>query len=410
MRILLAPKKRLAATLPTFLVLFFNCSQLSQASTPIVHEIPENASEAIEEFREWENQIKQALEDEELPIYWAERALNYATWGRDENTIDRARYLLKKVVEQPEPSAAALYEIAKYCYSDPLKDWCAQNFAIEKLKEADPENVAVYFADFPRLSMNEDLENLKFLDNEENRERLRQASSATRVDEYYSRDAASWAQYAREVGTRMPPPKQAVETLIEYYKKGIPEQQLHGHHRPIEGVIWSHVHSGWGGSPLDGLPYLCKLMAHLSDKEGVKHCELISDLLLFESTEPQHPYIGYRINSAMVSAADPESPELERLEALWRYETVEDKENRLSCERPVWSMNGVIPNGGLKDLNLYYQDLQGFSYIVANRNAIRRETVVAGLPASDCRDRNNITVIMRTYWPDYQPRQINETP
>jgi len=391
-------------------MLFFNCVPLSQASTPIVHAVPEDAGEAMEEFRSWENQIKRALEDEELPIYWAERALSYANRGRDENAVDRARYLLRKVVEQADPSTAALYKIARYCDSDSLKNWCGQNLIFEKLRESDPENVAAYFADLPRLGMEEDLENLKFLDNEENRERLRQASLAIRVDEYYSRDAASWAQFAREVSVRIPPPEQAVETLIEYYKKGIPEQELHGHHRPIEGVIWKHVHSGWAGSPLDGLPHLCKLMAHLSDKEGIINCERISDLLLYEPTEPGHQYIGYRIRSFLISGANPESPELERLEALWRYETIEEQNDRLSCERTVWSMNGVIPNGGFKDLNLYYQDLQDSSYFAANRNAIRREMVAAGLPASDCSDPNDVTVIMRTYWPDYQPRRINENP
>lgn len=396
----------------SFIATFLVVCQFAYATTPIVHEIPEDASKAIEEFRLWKNQIKRALEEEELPVYWAQRAMNYATWGRDQNAIERARYLLQKVVEQPEPSAAALYEIAKYCYSDPLKNWCDQNFDIEKLKETDPENVAVYFADFPRLGMNENLENLEFLDNEESRERLRLASSATRVDEYYSRDAASWAKFARKAGIRIPPPRQAVETLIEYYKEGIPEQQLHGFHRPIEGVIWKHVHRGWGGSPLGGLPQLCKLMAHLSDEQAVKHCELLAELLLFESTEPMQSYIGHRINSAVVSAVDPESPGLAHLEALGRVESETEQRDRVRCERPVWSMNGVMPNGGLEDLNLYYQDLQDSSYFVANRKAIERELVAAGLPASDCRgsDIESLTVIMRTYWPDYQPRQINENP
>ena len=396
----------------SFIAIFLVVCQFSYASTPIVHEISVDASAAIEEFRFWENQIKRALEDEELPIYWAQRATSYAFRGRDENAIDRARYLLRKVVEQPEPSAAAFYEIAKYCDSDSLKNWCDQNFVIEKLKETDPENVAVYFADFPRLGMYEKLENLEFLDNEENRERLRLASLATRVDEYYSRDAASWAQFARKAGTRIPPPKLAVEILIEYYEEGIPEQQLHGFHRPIEGVIWKQVHRGWGGSPLSGLPHLCKLMAHLSDKEAVKHCELVAELLLFESTEPMQSYIGYRINSALVSALNPESPELAHLEALGRVESDTEQRDRIRCERPVWSMNGVMPNGGLEDLNLYYQDLQDSSYFVANRKAIGRELVAAGLPASDCRgsDIESVTVIMRTYWPDYEPRPNNEFP
>ena len=71
-----------------------------------------------------------------------------------------------------------------------------------------------------------------------------------------------------------------------------------------------------------------------------------------------------------------------------------------------------MPNGGLEDLNLYYQDLQDSSYFVANRKAIGRELVAAGLPASDCRgsDSESLTVIMRTYWPDYEPRQIDEYP
>jgi len=300
-----------------------------------------------------------------------------------------------------------LYRIANSCGSERFENWCAQNSIFNKLKDADPENVAVYFADFPFIRMNEDVENLKFLDNEKSRERLRQAALATHVDEYYSRDAMSWAQLARKVSVQLPPPGQAVEALIEYFREGIPENQLHGHHRPIEGVIWNHVHTGSGSSPLNGLPHLCKLMARLSDEEGVMHCELISDLFLFEWAEPRHPYIGYQIKHSMISAVDAESPELERLEALWKNEW---DTSRGGCDRPVWSMNGVIPNGGLIDLNLYYQDLQNFSYIIANRKAVEREMVAAGLPDSECRDHDNVTVIMKTYWPDYQPPQNDENP
>lgn len=99
---------------------------------------------------------------------------------------------------------------------------------------------------------------------------------ATHVDEYYSRDAASWSQLARKASVQLPPPGQAVEALIEYYREGIQENELHGHHRPIEGVIWNHVHTGSWSSPLHGLPPLCKLMAYVSDVEGVMHCDLIS--------------------------------------------------------------------------------------------------------------------------------------
>lgn len=370
-----------------------------QASTPIVVEIPEDASKAQEEFTLWENQVKRALEDQDLPIYWAERALHYATWGRDENAIDRARYLLQKLVEHPEPSAAALYYIAKYCYSDPLKIWCDQNFDIEKLKETDQENVAVYFADFPRLGMNEDLEDLKFLNNEESRDRLRQAASATHVDEYFSRDAANWAQLARKVSAQIPPPGQAAEALIEYYGDGIPDNQLHGHHRPIEGVIWRHVHHGWSGSPLNGLPHLCRLMAHLSDKEGVVNCELISDLFLFEWSEPGHPYIGYQIKRALISAVNPGSPELDRLDTLFREEW---DVGRGECSRPIWSNNGILPNGGQKALNLYYQDLQDFDYSTANKRAVKREWVDEGLPASGCEDGIDTIILMRAYFPGYE--------
>jgi len=82
MRILFAPTKWLAATLHTFLAIFFVCAPLSQASTPIVHEIPAFVGEATEEFRFWENQIKRALEDEELPIYWAKNTARNTTKKR----------------------------------------------------------------------------------------------------------------------------------------------------------------------------------------------------------------------------------------------------------------------------------------------------------------------------------------
>ena len=397
-----------------WIVLFFSCVPLVQASTPIYREMPEYAAVALDEFRYWHNQIERALEDEDLPLYWAERGVNAE---RGINTVfqgyvadapERTSFLLRKVIDLAAPPAAALYVIASRCNLERFTTWCTQNSVVNRLREADPGNLAVYFADFPRLSMNENLENIKHLDTEENRQRLRQASSATRVDEYFSRDAASWAEFARKANIQIPPPERAREALIEYYKKGIPENQLHGYHRPIEALIWKHNNPGWGGSPLDGLPHLCKLMAHVSDKEAIINCELISDILIFEPTEPDHQYIGRRIKSALASGKDPESPEVVRLEALWMYDTAEDKNERLNCEEPIWRMNGVIPNGGLKDLNLYYRDLQDFSYIVASKNALVREMVAAGLSTSDCRDRDNGIKIMRTYWSDYQPHQNNE--
>ena len=69
-----------------------------------------------------------------------------------------------------------------------------------------------------------------------------------------------------------------------------------------------------------------------------------------EGTESNHAYIAHIINSAMVAAVDPDSPELKHLRALWMIESPEEREQRIACERPAWSMNGIMPNGGLKDL------------------------------------------------------------
>jgi hypothetical protein len=370
----------------SLLVLLGVASPFVYGSTPIYEEIPGDVSDALHEYGEWENNIKTALEEEELPRYWAERGL------------------YNKVLEQPEPSAATLYRIAKTCHVDGNKNWCAQNTIIEKLIAIDPDNAAVYFADFPDPGMYLELDYLKKLDVEESRNRLHQASLATYVDEYQGRDAVSWAKAARKLSVQMPPPQQAVAVLVEGYKKGISEQNLHAFHRPIEAVIWKYVEGNSWGSPLGGLPRFCKLMAQLSEEESMIHCELVADLLMRDETG-LYDYLGRSIKNELLSVVDPDSPELENLGIVRRSDSDLDTD---ACNRPIWHRSYVIPNGGVKDLNLYYQDLQDSSYSVAMMNAVKREIVAAGLPAADCRNRENSIIIIRSYWPDYLPQQVSE--
>jgi hypothetical protein len=287
---------------------------------------------------------------------------------------------------------------------DGNRNWCAQNTIIEKLIAIDPDNAAVYFADFPDPGMYLELDYLKKLDVEESRNRLHQASLATYVDEYQGRDAVSWARAARKLSVQMPPPQQAVAVLVEGYKKGISEQNLHAFHRPVEAVIWKYVEGNSWGSPLGGLPRFCKLMAQLSEEESMIHCELVADLLMRDETG-LYDYLGRSIKNELLSVVDPDSPELENLGIVRRLDSDLDTD---ACNRPIWHRSHVIPNGGVKDLNLYYQDLQDSSYSVAMMNAVKREIVAAGLPAADCRNRENSIIIIRSYWPDYQPQQVSE--
>jgi hypothetical protein len=59
----------------SLLVLLGVASPFVYGSTPIYEEIPGDVSDALHEYGEWENNIKTALEEEELPRYWAERGL-----------------------------------------------------------------------------------------------------------------------------------------------------------------------------------------------------------------------------------------------------------------------------------------------------------------------------------------------
>lgn len=398
------------------ITLSFALFEHSRASEPIVNVIPENVSIAKHEFEEWVQQVNQALEEENLPVHWAKRGFLENTHIRqvaEVNEIEKGWRLLEKVVDLPDPPSAALFEIAKRCSYEWYEQWCEDNFIVERLIESDPQNLAVYFADFPySFGTRGDDEILQFLGRESVRERFMLAAESLFVDGYVSRDAFDWATAARRIAKTKPPPMSAVAVLIEGYKEGIPENKLHGFHRPIEGVIWKRNYEARGFNIMS-LPQLCGMMAKLDDVEGVEYCNRIAQVFKTDSYESGMAYQGFRIMQNVVSKSTSltlpvyGNPDLEGLTEEWNG--VVDFRSTERCTEPIWMSNGVIPNGGIDDLNLYYLDLQEHNYLEANNKAVKREWANVGLSGTPEEAECETYSIMHSYWPKRYPleQQIN---
>lgn len=354
-------------------LIFFSSSSFS--STPIVHVIPENESMAMLEMDEWEEQIYQAMEKEDLPVFWVKRG-----------NVD----LMAEIAARPEKIPAALYALAVKCSSPSFKPWCDEHEVILRLRDAAPENAAVYFADGPGFyNLNRTAEKLAELVTRENIERLRLASESSYVDQYAGNEASKWRDLVRKHVRENPQPIEATSILIDYYKMGIPESTIRSYYYPAERLAWKNFTREdifmFASSPLENVDELCMAMAVAKHTEGIEYCQILADLLLNQSRETKHREMGHRIEyyyQSMINSDDPAT--------VWRQITMrsqvrtsqETEYVEKECSKPVWFYGDRIPLGGWQELNAFYEDLSQFGAGSFSR-AQKRELISAGLKKID---------------------------
>ena len=362
--------------LPLTLLMWFLFSSTSFSSTPVVHVIPENESMAMLEMDEWEEQIYQAMEKEDLPVFWVKRG-----------NAD----LMAEIAARPEKVPAALYALAVKCSSPSFKPWCGEHDVILRLRDAAPENAAVYFADGPVFyNLNRTAEKLAELVTRENIERLRLASESSYVDQYAGNEASKWRDLVRKHVSENPPPIEATSILIEYYKMGIPESTIRSYYYPAERLAWKiFTHEDifmFASSPLENVDELCMAMAVAKHTEGIEYCQIVADLLLNQSRETKHRELGHRIEyyfQSMINSDDPAT--------VWRQLTMRSQIRtsqeveyvEKECSKPTWFYGDSIPLGGWQELNAFYEDLFQYGVAASLSRAQKRELISAGLKKID---------------------------
>ncbi|MCF6226111.1 MAG: hypothetical protein L3J22_07425 [Xanthomonadales bacterium] len=350
---------RLRLLIGVMLLTFFSSSF---SSTPVYIVIPEKEGNAIEATNEWEKQIYQAMEKEDLPVFWVKSG-----------NID----LMAEVADRFEQNLEALYRLAVSCRYSPYKQWCDEHDIIMRLRDADPENVVVYFTDGPNFNnIDGSLEGLEVLVTQENIERLKLASEASYVYRYYGGEASKWRELVRKHVGENPPPIEATLILREYYKAGIPESTIRSYYYPAERLAWKNFRNDGINNLLENIVELCVAMAAAKHIEGIEYCRIVAKLLLNESQEHKHQALGHQIEYYYHSIINSDDPDKvwQKIRFSQEAEHVE-----LRCSKPLWFSGDRIPLGGWEELDAFYKDLSQFGLAVSLSRAQKRELTSAGL-------------------------------
>ncbi|NNK95559.1 MAG: hypothetical protein HKP41_14505, partial [Desulfobacterales bacterium] len=361
------------------LLITLACAQLFLCGSTIAGEIPEKAWNALEAMREWEERIYLAMEQEDLPRFRVKRGIIRSP--RPSAKAEGA----SGMPEIPEHSLGAMYDLAVTCQYPTPNQWCDENDIVLLLREAAPANLAVYFADGPiYYDSNADSAKLLELVTEVNIERLRLASEASYVDEYFGEEIKEWRTLLKEHVARNPPPMEATLALVEYYKEGIPEFTIRSYYYPAESLAWKHFREGphfvYPSTPMENLDELCVAMAVADHTEAIGYCRIIADLLLNQSEESEHQKLGHQIEYYYQHIVDADDPKAVWLKIRWSYD---ENFGTKKCARPTWFMGESIPLGGWEELDAFYEDLSGFGVTASLERAQKRELISAGLKPAD---------------------------
>ena len=359
-------------------------SNTTWSSEPILHVIPAQASTAFISYRDWENDLTEYLEQQDLPQFQVYRAIYFPLHdprirhspAQIQAGIDRIRELLRVSTSHPEYAEVALYAISRQCRVQKFTNWCNHNSILQRLIDAAPNNIVVYFVDLNRLDLpfHSRLSDLPALATSENLQRLERAAIGTYVDEYSEFQVAKTRRLIIQYSEKNPPPRDAQKKIVEYYEEGIKNYEIRSYDYPGERYAWEKLHIRKMGptinSALEVVPKICAAVAYLKIEASIRHCEQISRILYETGRDPDHirmaRYIDYFLelfDSGNMS------------EELWNDS--QHAENKVItdelCQYPWWFTRGFIPIGGWQSLDTFYEDLEKLGYLESLDLAKSRE-------------------------------------